>query len=85
MNRQPLLDLRYQVEILELLHTLTRAHGRTVVVVLHDLNFAVNFQGFTGLFTPGKVEGVLHEGDVVCTPALIKAVFTPTCICPSIR
>jgi iron complex transport system ATP-binding protein len=25
------LDLRYQVEILELLHTLTRQHGRTVV------------------------------------------------------
>lgn len=37
------LDLRYQVEILELLHTLTRRHGRTVVVVLHDLNFAVNY------------------------------------------
>ena len=36
------LDLRYQVEILELLHDLTRHHGRTVVVVLHDLNFAVN-------------------------------------------
>lgn len=31
------------VEILELLHTLTRRHGRTVVVVLHDLNFAVNY------------------------------------------
>jgi iron complex transport system ATP-binding protein len=30
------LDLRYQVEILELLHSLTRHHGRTVVVVLHD-------------------------------------------------
>lgn len=37
------LDLRYQVEILELLHDLTRHHGRTVVVVLHDLNFAVNY------------------------------------------
>jgi len=37
------LDLRYQVDILELLQTLTREHGRTVVTVLHDLNFAVNY------------------------------------------
>lgn len=43
MNPQLWLDLRYQVEILELLHDLTRHHGRTVVVVLHDLNFAVNY------------------------------------------
>ncbi len=68
------LDLRYQVEILELLHTLTRAHGRTVVVVLHDLNFAVNYGDSLVFLRQGKVEGVLHEGDV-CTPSLIKAVF----------
>ena len=40
---RPRLDLRYQVEILELLQSLTREHGRTVVTVLHDLNFAVNY------------------------------------------
>ncbi|MDF3737326.1 ABC transporter ATP-binding protein, partial [Enterobacter hormaechei] len=68
------LDLRYQVEILELLHTLTRRHGRTVVVVLHDLNFAVNYGDSLVFLRQGKVEGVLHEGDA-CTPELIKAVF----------
>jgi energy-coupling factor transporter ATP-binding protein EcfA2 len=66
------LDLRYQVEILELLHTLTRQHGRTVVVVLHDLNFAVNYGDSLVFLRQGKVRGVLHEGD--CTE-LIKAVF----------
>nr|WP_209313482.1 ABC transporter ATP-binding protein [Pantoea sp. LS15] len=68
------LDLRYQVEILELLHMLTRQHGRTVVVVLHDLNFAVNYGDSLIFLRQGKVEGVLHEGDA-CTPELIKAVF----------
>jgi len=68
------LDLRYQVEILELLHDLTRHHGRTVVVVLHDLNFAVNYGDSLVFLRHGKVEGVLHEGDT-CTPELIKAVF----------
>lgn len=68
------LDLRYQVEILELLHDLTRHHGRTVVVVLHDLNFAVNYGDTLVFLREGKVQGVLHEGDV-CTPELIKTVF----------
>lgn len=68
------LDLRYQVEILELLHDLTRHHGRTVVVVLHDLNFAVNYGDTLVFLREGRVEGVLHEGDV-CTPTLIKTVF----------
>lgn len=68
------LDLRYQVEILELLHDLTRHHGRTVVVVLHDLNFAVNYGDTLVFLREGKVQGVLNEDDV-CTPALIKAVF----------
>lgn len=68
------LDLRYQVEILELLHDLTRHHVRTVVVVLHDLNFAVNYGDTLIFLRQGRVEGVLHEGDV-CTPELIKTVF----------
>jgi len=68
------LDLRYQVEILELLQTLTRDHGRTVVVVLHDLNFAVNYADTLVFLKQGRLQGVIHEGDS-CTPALIKNVF----------
>ncbi|WP_407439570.1 ABC transporter ATP-binding protein [Lelliottia sp.] len=68
------LDLRYQVEILELLHDLTRHHGRTVIVVLHDLNFAVNYGDTLVFLREGKVQSVLNEDDV-CTPELIKAVF----------
>ncbi|SCB88136.1 iron complex transport system ATP-binding protein [Kosakonia oryzendophytica] len=68
------LDLRYQVEILELLHSLTRHHHRTVVVVLHDLNFAVNYADTLVFLKQGRLQGVLHEGDP-CTPELIKNVF----------
>lgn len=68
------LDLRYQVDILELLHDLTRLHGRTVVVVLHDLNFAVNYADTLVFLRQGRLEGVIREGEH-CTPALIKAVF----------
>lgn len=68
------LDLRYQVEILELLHDLTRYHGRTVVVVLHDLNFAVNYGDTLVFLRQGKLEGVIHESQA-CTPELIRRVF----------
>ncbi|UDQ80966.1 ABC transporter ATP-binding protein [Erwinia rhapontici] len=68
------LDLRYQVDILELLHDLTRLHGRTVVVVLHDLNFAVNYADTVVFLRQGRLEGVIRQGEH-CTPALIKAVF----------
>lgn len=68
------LDLRYQVEILELLRSLTRDHGRTVVAVLHDLNFAVNYADTLVFLKQGRLQGVIHEGDA-CTPELIKRVF----------
>lgn len=68
------LDLRYQVEILELLHSLTRHHGRTVVVVLHDLNFAINYGDMLVFLKQGKVQGIIQDGEN-CTPELIKAVF----------
>lgn len=68
------LDLRYQVEILELLHTLTRDHGRTVIVVLHDLNFAVNYADTLIFLKQGRLQGVINESEY-CTPELIKRVF----------
>lgn len=68
------LDLRYQVEILELLHDLTRLHGRTVVVVLHDLNFAVNYADRLVFLKQGRLLGVTGE-DESCTPEMIKAAF----------
>lgn len=68
------LDLRYQVEILELLQHLTREHGRTVVTVLHDLNFAVNYADTLVFMKQGRIAGVIDEHND-CTPALIKQVF----------
>ena len=68
------LDLRYQVEILELLQTLTREHGRTVVVVLHDMNFAVNYADRLVFLKAGRLHAVVAEGET-CSAELIEAVF----------
>lgn len=33
-------DLAYQIEVLQLLERLNREEGRTIVIVVHDLNHA---------------------------------------------
>lgn len=57
MSPPPGFDLRYQVDILELLQTLTRDHGRTVITVLHDLNFAVNYADLLVFLKKGRSPG----------------------------
>src|SRR3546814_13636773 len=37
------LDIAYQIEIMELVRTLSRERGLGVVIVLHDINMAVRF------------------------------------------
>lgn len=68
------LDLRYQVEILDLLHDLTRHHGRTVVAVLHDLNFAVSYADMVIFLKEGTVRRTITDPRA-CSSALIKDVF----------
>lgn len=68
------LDLRYQVEIMDLLHELVRGHGRTIVAVLHDLNFAVAYADQLVLMKDGRVRVCLADAGA-CTPALVREVF----------
>jgi len=68
------LDMRYQVEILDLLHTLTRRHGRTVVVVLHDLNSAIAYSDAILFLKDGRLVGT-PVAPQDCSPQLISEVF----------
>lgn len=56
------LDLRYQVEVLDLLARLAHQHGRTVVVVLHDLNMAVAYADTVLCLKDGRIRAVAGEG-----------------------
>ncbi|MDF1791228.1 MAG: ABC transporter ATP-binding protein [Thalassobaculaceae bacterium] len=62
------LDLKYQYQILDLVHTLTR-RGKTVVAVLHDLNL-------TAAFADAVV--MLKDGAVVAEGPTAEAVTTET-------
>ncbi len=49
------LDVAHAFEVLELVRRLNRAQGRSVVLVLHDLNMAMRYADHTILFEDGHV------------------------------
>jgi iron complex transport system ATP-binding protein len=49
------LDLAYQLEVLELLYQLNREQGRTIVMVLHDLNLAARFADYMLAMRKGSI------------------------------
>lgn len=68
------LDLRHQVEIMELISSLTRDHRRTVVAVLHDLNAALQYADRLIFMKEGCIYRVV-ENTGECSPELIAEVF----------
>jgi ABC-type cobalamin/Fe3+-siderophores transport system ATPase subunit len=72
------LDLPHQIDVLNLLRRLNRKDGRTIVVVLHDLNLACRYADHIIAMRSGRIvaEGVPAE---VVTPETIRAVFDLDC------
>ncbi|MFW5433565.1 ABC transporter ATP-binding protein [Paenibacillus apiarius] len=72
------LDMAHQVEVLDLLFKLNQQEGRTIVMVLHDLNLACRYADH--LFAV-KDQQVYCEGkpEDIMTPSLMKEVFGLDC------
>ncbi|GAA4691188.1 ABC transporter ATP-binding protein [Nocardioides conyzicola] len=68
------LDLAHQVEILDLVTRLNRERGRTVVMVLHDLNLAARYSDTIVVMKDGVVVTQGAPTDVF-TPALLATTF----------
>ncbi|WP_231711140.1 ABC transporter ATP-binding protein [Xanthobacter dioxanivorans] len=68
------LDLRYQLQVLDLLHRLTRLHGRTVVAVLHDLNLALAYADQVLCLKEGRIRAVVEEGARL-SPEQVRDIF----------
>ena len=49
------LDLAHQLEILKLLENLNKQEGRTIVMVLHDLNLAARFADYIVAMRDGVI------------------------------
>lgn len=68
------LDLAHQIELLDLLHDLNRNQGRTIVMVLHDLNQACRYADHLIAIHQGQVYAQ-GEPEQVMTTELVKVVF----------
>ena len=72
------LDLSHQVDILDLLVDLNQREGRTIVLVLHDLNQACRYAHHLIAMRGGAI---VAEGspDTIVTPELVTDVFGLPC------
>lgn len=68
------LDLKVQVDLLELLASLAHDHGRTLLVVLHDLNLAAAYADCLVMMRSGRI---IHRGPPgeVFTSRTLSSVF----------
>jgi iron complex transport system ATP-binding protein len=73
------LDINHQVELLRLLRDLNRRTGRTIVVVLHDLNLACRYADHVVAMAEGHIVAEGPPGEVV-TAALVEKVFGLACV-----
>jgi iron complex transport system ATP-binding protein len=68
------LDLAHQIEVLDLLYQLNREAGRTILMVLHDLNLACRYSHYLVALRAGIV---IAQGNpqIIVTEELVKQVF----------
>jgi iron complex transport system ATP-binding protein len=68
------LDLAHQVDVLDLIERLHTERGRTIVMVLHDLNLAARYAGRLIAMNAGRI---VADGrpDEVLTEPLLRTVF----------
>lgn len=64
------LDVSHAMEVLELVRRLNRDAGRSIVVVLHDLNLAARYADHVVLFDQGRVIAQGPVADVLTEPLL---------------
>ncbi len=72
------LDLAHQIEVLELLRSLNQQQGKTIVMVLHDLNLACRYADNLVAVQDGRVyaQGAPKE---IMTENLVNNVFNLRC------
>ncbi len=68
------LDMKYQVEVLALVRQLVQDFGKTILVVLHDLNLAAAFADTLVMMKDGSIHAAGPIGAVL-TPANVQVVF----------
>ncbi len=68
------LDIRHQIEVFAMMKELTEKQNRSVLVVVHDLNFAYHYADQVLLMDNGRIIAA-GPPDTVMTPEMIESVY----------
>lgn len=68
------LDMAHQLEVLELLCSLNKEQGKTIALVIHELNLAARFADWMIALKDGSIRGAGTPEEVM-TPAMLREVF----------
>lgn len=68
------LDINGQLEVMDLIRSLNKEEGITVVSVLHDVNMAARYCDRIALLNDGRLEALGPPADVL-TPEVIQSVY----------
>ncbi|MGH8879689.1 MAG: ABC transporter ATP-binding protein, partial [Stackebrandtia sp.] len=72
------LDLAHQIDVLDLIVDLNRREGRTIVMVLHDLNQACRYADHVIAMRSGAIVTTGRPEEVI-TAELVERVFAVRC------
>lgn len=68
------LDIRYQLEIIHLLHDLNHNHNKTIILVIHDINHAMKFSDKIIVMNNGEI-CYYDEVNKIVNKKIIKEIF----------
>lgn len=68
------LDIKHAVQIMRALRALCDEHGRTVILVVHDINFAANYSDHIVAMKQGRVQCAGSVAEVL-TEARLRALY----------
>lgn len=73
------LDITYQIEILDILYNLNKKEGKTVIMVLHDINLASRYADYLYVMKNGEIYKEGTPKDII-TQSIVKGAFNLECV-----
>ena len=68
------LDIRFSVDMMRIIQRLVDELNKTVIVVLHDINFAAAYAGHVIAMNDGEIHGEGIPSEII-TPEVLNPVF----------
>lgn len=68
------LDMKHSVEMMKILRILADEHQKTIIIVVHDINFAASYADYIATVKDHKIIHFGKTDDIIC-PRIMKEVF----------